>query len=358
MKTGSFALIYIFFIFSLSGFSQIPTASIATFKNNAKGAYTIIHDDFGGQWAHGIEDHADSMAFNRNIPFTFAAITGECDAKDWQNAKTLISHGHQIVNHSMYHKCGKEVSWCTSGTWDERDFKTEIDKSTELIEKNSGKHPAFFMFPYDLHTDTMINYLKNNGFCGARSGSFGLNEITKSSSELFDLNFKPFPPNQTLEELNNFCLEAESKNVWAIREVHGVNDESWGSISLENYRSHLDFLKKQSEINLLWVATLSDVLHYTLWRQKITPSLILNEKTRKIQIEFISNEIKESIIDKVKWNRLLNTSKIKNLTLVVKNINYPVNQIKQLNLDLPFKIIKDEILMEIDPNLGPISILY
>ncbi|MFL5730792.1 MAG: hypothetical protein ACJ75J_14990, partial [Cytophagaceae bacterium] len=106
-----------------------PKVYIATFKNDAEGAYTLIHDDFGGDWARGIEEYADTMAFNRGIPFCFALISGQCDNKDWKNANQMIAHGHQVVNHSMYHKCGRDLDWCTGGKWDEHDFGVEIDSS-------------------------------------------------------------------------------------------------------------------------------------------------------------------------------------------------------------------------------------
>ncbi|MBY0425684.1 MAG: hypothetical protein K2Q22_08620, partial [Cytophagales bacterium] len=83
---------------SYTSFAQISSIYVAPFKNDASGAYTLIHDDFGGSWAHGIHEFADSIAFTRGIPFCFAAIGNECDNVDWQMANTLIGHGHQIVN--------------------------------------------------------------------------------------------------------------------------------------------------------------------------------------------------------------------------------------------------------------------
>jgi len=205
---------------------ESPKLYVSTFKNDAEGAYTLIHDDFGGEWAQGIEQYADTMAFSRGIPFCFALITGQCNEKDWKKVNEMIAHGHQVVNHSMYHKCGKVSEWCTAGKWDEHDFGVEIDSSTNLIKTKTGYHPAFFMFPFDIYTDTMITYLRSKGYAGARAGNN--NAIQKAEFEdPLHLNYKPFPPTSSLSDLNGFIDEAMQKKAWAIREVHGVNDGSW-----------------------------------------------------------------------------------------------------------------------------------
>ena len=77
------------FALRISMAQQTGKVYIANFKNDADGAYTLIHDDFGGQWAEGIEQFADTMAYHRGIPFCFALIAGECNASDWKKLRSM-----------------------------------------------------------------------------------------------------------------------------------------------------------------------------------------------------------------------------------------------------------------------------
>jgi peptidoglycan/xylan/chitin deacetylase (PgdA/CDA1 family) len=329
---------------------------IAPFKNDAEGAYTIIHDDFGGQWADGIEQFADTMAFHRGIPFCFALIAGECDSSDWKNANQLIAHGHQVLNHSMHHKCGIEMEWCRS-LWNAGDFKVEIDSSMELIKTKTGNHPAFFIFPFDQHTDTMISYLRYRGYAGARAGSLAVEEA--EVSDPFYLNYKPYPPGQTLIDLDTFVKEAVDKKAWAIREVHGVNDASWGVISLKEYEAHLNFLKGLSEGGKLWVATLSDVLYYRLIKEKYSISSSSDKKGRPIQIDFIPANENRTKRDPKILETALATSRNHSLTIVV-NVNKKKNFSKamQNGKETNFKENNGKILIEADPEAGSLTLLY
>src|SRR6478735_6966657 len=103
MRKIYISCLFIFFVFKLS--AQTPSASFAKWKNNAKGAYTITHDDFGDPVVQGIIDYADTIAYNRGVKFTFGAITSKCDAADWTKAIELIGHGHEIMNHTHNHYC-------------------------------------------------------------------------------------------------------------------------------------------------------------------------------------------------------------------------------------------------------------
>ena len=53
------------------------TASFATWKDNKKAAYSIIHDDFG-DYVTGIYDQAYPIATARGIKFSFGALTSVC----------------------------------------------------------------------------------------------------------------------------------------------------------------------------------------------------------------------------------------------------------------------------------------
>ena len=60
--------------------AQTPTGEIATWKNDARGAYTLIHDDYGDSGVDGIWQYADTICSNRGVTFTFGAIANSCES--------------------------------------------------------------------------------------------------------------------------------------------------------------------------------------------------------------------------------------------------------------------------------------
>lgn len=328
---------------------------ICQYKDNAKGVYTIIHDDFGGSWVHGIEDYADTMAYNRGIPFCFALIAGQCDELDWEIANRMIQHGHQVVNHSMNHKCGVESSWCTAGNWNEKDFYLEIDSSSALIKRQTGKPSAFFMFPFDLHTDTMISYLQHQGFAGARAGQYQLENL--QTVDPFHLNFLAFQPGYTQGNLDSFALRAMEERAWAIREVHGVEDESWGMIPLKTYENHLNNLQRWQKDHSLWVATLSDVLFYKKMNELYKLQWYYDPAMRIHKIDFLKR--KGSL--KKEWEKTYSTLQATATNKMLTLILLPqgkVSDIQQNGKSISFRKETEKIIFDVDPAMGIVEIFY
>ena len=94
--------------------SQNPSAQITRWKNDAKAAYTIIHDDYGMSGVDGIWQYGDTIAANRGIKFGFGAIANECQSNRIVRGRTLYNHakqvmmdehGHELINHSYDHGC-------------------------------------------------------------------------------------------------------------------------------------------------------------------------------------------------------------------------------------------------------------
>jgi peptidoglycan/xylan/chitin deacetylase (PgdA/CDA1 family) len=330
---------------------------IATYKNDMIGAYSLIHDDYGAAYADGIEKYADTMAFNRGIPFSFAVIAGECNEQDWKNAEGMIAHGHQVLNHSMNHKCGKENEWCHFGNWNEKHFDVEIDSSTSYIQKYTGKHPAFFIFPFDLFTDTMVSYLQHRKYAGARAG---LQNILQEPhiTDPFKLNFNVFRPEQNTSVLNSFADEAIEKKSWAIRVVHGVNDQSWASLNLQEYEKHLEYLKKLSKENKLWVATLSDIAYYSMLREKYELKIAETDKKGRVKkIIFSERKIMNSNNQDEFFIQAQKTSNAKELTIVVL-YGFNISEIIQDGRKVTFNTRDGKTIFNTDPAAGPVIINY
>lgn len=256
-------------VLGLKSYGQdIHSLSLSAWKNGAKGAYSIIHDDFGMEPAKGIGQHVDSVATSMNISVSFAVVTSHCDAMDWKKANEMIAHGHEILNHSHNHFCGLPVSWCPNDYYHRTDYEIEYNLSTSIIKKETGIQPEFFVFPYDLINDTMLTYLKDSlHMLGARSGekdAFNRSDSIKN----FGLNFHILRPEDNHLVLDNLVLNAIETGTWAIRGCHGVQDASWGSILLKDYVSHLKLLQKKVATNELWVTTPVRVLKYNRCKKK------------------------------------------------------------------------------------------
>ena len=347
MKT-LYLFLFACILISSSTFAQQVT--IAPFKNNANGALTLIHDDFGASWAKGIEGYVDTMCYNRNIPMCFAAITKECDKLDWKKANEMIAHKHQIINHSMSHKCGIKQPWCeTAGSWDEHNFNVEIDSSTALIERNTRKHPAFFIFPFDLFTDSMITYLKAKNYLGARAGkqnmTHPINQLTP-----FRLNFKVRRPEDPISDLVSFANTAINEKTWAIQVLHGVEDDSWGKVGKDDYAKYLNFLVEKRKNNNLWIANLSDVVTYQYLKEKYN---VLAEQDARGDVTKIMFTNNTSIV--LPEEKLLGEQ---TLTLIIKQKNKSVKKVTQNNQALKFEVRNDEILIDVNPNNKDIIISY
>lgn len=267
--------------------SQTPTASFANWKDNKKAAYTIIHDDFSA-YVSGIYQNADPIATSRGIKFCFGAIThpDQCGPLEWAKAKTMISHGHECINHSHTHRCGGSASACTGQeTYGTADFGTELGLSSQTIEAETGIKPLFFIHPYDASSTAIENYLANIGYLGARGGT----QATYNASNFSDfmhLNFYVYAPGTAIATLDEAVRTTIAAGGYAIREFHGVADPSWGALSIAEYTNHLDYVKTQMDNGNLWSATASEAITYKMQRDAYQPSVVYNATTGQVDVNF------------------------------------------------------------------------
>jgi peptidoglycan/xylan/chitin deacetylase (PgdA/CDA1 family) len=263
--------------------AQTPTASFATWKDNKKAAYTIIHDDYGDVTTPGIGKYADTIAFNRGIRINFGAITSVTDALGWTDAKRLITHGHEIINHSHSHRCALGgASWCID-TY--TDLGLELGTSTQLIEQNTGSRPRFFIHPYDVHNETIHAYLKNIGYLGARAGTQAAVNAP-NFSDFFHLNFYVYEPGFTLAQLNTGLLAAIAAGGYSVQELHGIQDDSWGMVTTANYRAHLNLVKDKMNSGDIWASSLGEVVTYRIQRGAYTPAAVYNAAAKTVTVSF------------------------------------------------------------------------
>jgi len=91
----------------LDGKSGSMWAVVPTWRDGAKGAYSMTHDDLGSDggmpFETSIQPGWDVAKDFPQIKQSWGAYVGAMDDNDWQQAKKMVAQGHEIFNHSMDH---------------------------------------------------------------------------------------------------------------------------------------------------------------------------------------------------------------------------------------------------------------
>src|SRR2546429_2771171 len=140
---------------------------VATWLGNARAAYSIIHDDVCDPSANGVFAHADPELFKRGLHAGFGVIAGTCvSEKKWDNVKTLVSHGHDVFNHSWTHNCLSNRADCAGNGTPSSDFALEIDQAGKFIQDNTGVTARYYIFPFDVFGAGAVAHLQQAGYLG------------------------------------------------------------------------------------------------------------------------------------------------------------------------------------------------
>ena len=330
-----FAQLLVIFLFCVSTFeliSQNPTIHIADWKNDADGAYTMIHDDYGDPGVDGIWQYADTICSNRGIKFTFGAIASSCEIErningylsPYSYAKNVMmaQHNHEIISHSHTHNCAVgNALWpgggaCDDGPtfWGENssypDFNTQLVTAHNSITNNTGFEPVYYIFPYDRFTTLANNKLKDLGYIGSRTGWSGpyspdanfhregyensdessffpdTDGFFRTAVQVFDADDQAMDVANQVAVLNNEVDNAIATGMWANRELHNVGLTGWGSVKEESYRAHVTYLQDKVEEGTLWVGTVSEILTYQIQKLKYSPNLNYVAEDDKIYVSW------------------------------------------------------------------------
>lgn len=323
-----FFITAIILLFTRSMNAQSPTAKITDWKNNAKGAYTIIHDDYGDTGVDGIWKYADTICSNRNVKFTFGAIASSCEVNRTVNsygspyayAKNVMieQHGHEIISHSHTHTCAVgNAGWdpCNlpaGESWGENvnnpEFALQLETAHNSIASNTGHIPVYYIYPYDRFTEIANNRLKTLGYIGSRtgwnspyagSGSYyrngyenndnsnfypDANGFFRTAVQVFDDIDRAKNVTGQVAELNGEVDNAIASNKWANRELHNVGDNGWGSVKVESYRKHIDYIKAKEASGDLWIGTVSEILTYQIQKLKYAPTVSYNPTNGTVNV--------------------------------------------------------------------------
>jgi peptidoglycan/xylan/chitin deacetylase (PgdA/CDA1 family) len=249
--------------FSISSAKTNPPEISVLPWNGAKGAYSLIMDDFC-MWdrINASLKWADSVANERKLNIGFAVATASCQAGEWATAKTMLEHGNELISHSVSHTHPKDWTGMS-----------EITNSTQTIFDHTGFRPTFFAYPFDEATDSTQAELVRQGYLGARNyvtrtytgAGFNFAATLNGITAEYDARQPPPPdPNAQYQTyaMDAYADSAASKGAWALRETHGIEDGSWGAWSKPEFIAHLDHLVQLRDRGELWIATPSTVIRY------------------------------------------------------------------------------------------------
>ncbi len=371
---------------SFAGISQ--TISVATWKGNAKAAYSIIHDDYGDVVVDGIWKYADTIAANRGIKFTIGAISSSCenarningykDPYDYAKQVMMDQHGHEIIAHSHTHSCavgGAGWSPCNTDGWAQTDdFQDEIIGCTNSIENGTGHKPQYYIFPYDRFNNEANKKLKELGYIGSRTGwtsaenesfyrnGYNSNDLNtfypdsngffRTAVRVFDDTHTPLPNHDLI--LNSAVDDALQNGEWANRELHNVGGTGWGSCSLDGYTKHLDYVQTKMNSGELWVGTISEVLTYQIQKLKFKPQLSQSDSiTWDIAWDSINPGYSVNVA-----NYLSDLSYTTPLTVMVDfNSRSGDWEITQNDSVVQYSVVDRVFHLHVYPHLGPIKMI-
>lgn len=275
--------------------ATVSNAVVTTWRDDAKGAYTIGHDDYCDVSTSGLEQYAIPALNTRGLKASFGVIAQSCDATEWTALKTDAAQGHEIVNHTLTHIGEFDTSLNAVAAWNQ---VTEIKNAHDLIKTNTGVDATFAVFPFDLASDTTRSYVQSLGYLGMRAAQAAYNgKPAGHNASSHDLNGaitwgnnsdNPFfvkwdsydqkctwslyeasgsagkgvCPSTPNDMLIRHAQNAIDNGTWNYNTIHGVADTSWQAVPEAQYIALLDFLKSKVDSGELWVATPSDVLRY------------------------------------------------------------------------------------------------
>jgi hypothetical protein len=246
---------------------------IATWADDAKGAYSFVHDDYCGPQLHGIQDHALPLLAQHGVRAGIGAIAGQCEANAaWDLLARAEATGNEIVSHSHNH-----VNITTGNVAE------EVVGAKAALDQHSARPISYYVFPYDYFTPQTIAAVAAAGHIGARAGirddNNGFdNPPINSAMPVMDMEteFDVWPRSYSKyalffpeEVLKVHVFNAIERGGWAMREFHSVmpdgadpSQHGFGPIEVTPYTRHLAFLQDAWDKGVLWTAPPSEVIRY------------------------------------------------------------------------------------------------
>jgi hypothetical protein len=250
-------------------FDKIPV-----WRDDAKAAYTMIHDDMCGRELRGIDRMAVPALALRGLTAGVGPFVDACATDGlWGMVRAVEAKGNEIVNHSWTHPNITALNAYKEVILAKREFDLQMLKPV-----------TFYIFPYDFFTDETVSMVEAAGHIGARAGMRDMTdgfmnpplnppEPTNDMRLLFDVWPRTYSKYAAYPEkaiLNLHVFNAIEKGGFGVREFHSVSPDDkpplagqgFGPVPLKVYEDHLDFLYLAWKSNLVWTSNPSTIIRY------------------------------------------------------------------------------------------------
>jgi hypothetical protein len=247
---------------------------VAVWRDDAKAAYTMIHDDMCGRDLRGIDRLAVPALELRGLNAGVGPYVDACAIDGlWDMVKAVEAKGNEIVNHSYTHVNITPIVAYKEVILAKREFDLRMTKPL-----------TFYIFPFDYFTPETVGMVQAAGHIGARAGIRDLTdgfmnpplnppEPGNDMTLVFDVwprSYSKYAAFAEKDILNLHVYNAIEHGAFAVREFHSVspsdnppmNGQGFGPVPLHVYENHLDFLYYAWKANLVWTSTPSTVIRY------------------------------------------------------------------------------------------------
>lgn len=264
-------------IVGVLGRASAQSVSIARWRNNATGAYSLALDDYAAPY-FGDRLIIDSVTYNRGLTISFSTIAKYLTGAQSAFGRHMMERGHTLTNHSWNHSCNPIVTPDT--------IAMEFDSAKARIEREMqaavpGFKCLYWQAPCGEQSEANTTYLRAHEYIGGRSFTFsGLNSY--DVPDPFNIGEPCYQPNAGLGVLNGHVSSAISSGDWAVRQAHCVSDNAglgYAPITVAIFRDHMNYCAQQVAAGQLWMAPVTDVLKYAMERKSFTVQVLSHDQT-------------------------------------------------------------------------------
>jgi len=246
---------------------------IATWRDDVKAAYSMIHDDMCGPGLEGIQDLAVPALAAHQMRAGLAPFVEVCEDLGWGVVQAAEASGQEILSHSYTHP---EITMANAAH--------EVTEAKQAFDQHIQHPISFFVFPYDFFTAQTIAAVGAAGHIGARAGNRddndGFDHPPINSSEPgvdLEIEFDVWPRSYSKYALFRdqdllwvHVWNAIEVGGWAVREFHSVisddeqhpEERGFGPVPISIYNAHLDDLQKAWDAGQVWTDTPSTIIRY------------------------------------------------------------------------------------------------
>jgi peptidoglycan/xylan/chitin deacetylase (PgdA/CDA1 family) len=258
------------------------SADFTTWKDDLPAAYAMQHDDWCGGIAPGILNHVYPEVTARGLTSSIGIIAANCNETEWSQARDMVGDGFSIFNHSMTHGFVNAPSWDPTM---EIDWNPEIElnDANVLIAENTGFTPTYHGIPYGQWTTAAWDYMRAHPTLnkmrapgeldGVWTPSNGINAANfadpyKILGNLYDDDWGPYnKANEGAAKITSYLDETIVNGGFGLQYFHGVNDSSYHSVPLDDFKQFLDHLKTKVDAKEVWADHAETIIDYRMARE-------------------------------------------------------------------------------------------